>query len=158
VSAKDRATSKEQRITISGQGTLDKSEVERMVRDAEQNATADQEFRDRAEARNQADATVLATERTLKDLGEKVPTDLHESIDTAIANVKSAMEGDDTARIKSTTEELQQASYRLSEMLYQQADAAGAAGDSHAGGETPEGAAETHAPQDDVIDAEFKSE
>ncbi len=159
VSAKDRATSKEQRITISGQGTLDKSEVERMVRDAEQNAAADQEFRDRAEARNGADAAVLAAERTLKDLGDKVPSDLRANVDTAIANVKSAMEGDDTARIKSTTEELQQASYKLSEMLYQQAGATdGAAGNGYAPGETPEGATQTGAPAEDVIDAEFKSE
>ena len=123
VSAKDRATSKEQRITISGQGTLDKSEVERMVRDAEAHAAEDQAFRDKAEARNQADAMVYPTERTLKDLGDKPRPTEKASVESAIANVKSAMEGDDTSRIKSATEELQQASYKLSEMLYQQAGA-----------------------------------
>ena len=159
VSAKDRATSKEQRITISGQGTLDKSEVERMVRDAESHAAEDQAFRDRAEARNQADAMVLATERTLKDLGDKAPSDLRDSVETAISSVKSAMEGDDTTRIKTATEELQQASYKLSEMLYQQAGSDdGASGNGFHPGETPEGAEQTGKPADDVIDAEFKSE
>ena len=160
VSAKDRATNKEQRITISGQGTLDKNEVERMVRDAETHAGEDQAFRDRAEARNQADAMVLATERTLKDLGDNAPSDLRANVESSIANVKSAMEGDDTSRIKTATEELQQASYKLSEMLYQQAGASanGASGDGYQADETSEGAEQTGKPADDVIDAEFKSE
>ena len=158
VSAKDRATNKEQRITISGQGTLNKDEVERMVRDAESHAAEDQAFRDRAEARNQADAMVLATERTLKDLGDKAPADLRSQVEAAMANVKTAMEGDDTGRIQSATEELQQASYKLSEILYQQAGDGATAGNGYHTGETPEGATQTGQPHDDVIDAEFKSE
>ncbi|MBV9852764.1 MAG: molecular chaperone DnaK [Armatimonadetes bacterium] len=161
VSAKDKATSKEQRITISGQGTLDKSEVERMVRDAESHAAEDQAFRDRAEARNEADRAVLGAERLLKDLEDKVPSDLRAQIETAIGNVKSAMEGDDTNRIKSATEELTQAQYKLSDVLYQQAGSAGgngASGDGYHPGETPGGAQQTGRPSDDVIDAEFKSE
>ncbi len=163
VSAKDRATSKEQRITISGQGTLDKSEVERMVRDAETHAAEDQAFREKAEARNDADKVVLAAEHTLKDLGDKVPADTRSSVETAIGNVKSALEGDDVERIKSATDELQQASFKLSEILYQQAgDGASANGEhdtnGYQPGAAPGDAEQTAKPADDVIDAEFKSE
>jgi molecular chaperone DnaK len=159
VSAKDKATSKEQRITISGAGTLDKSDVERMIREAEAHAAEDQEIREKAETRNQADQTVYQVERMLKDLGDKVPADEKTTVESALANVKSAMESDDSGRIKSTTEELQQASYKLSEILYKQTDGA-AAGDGtngFHGEETPSGAEQT-AGHDDVIDAEFKSE
>ena len=161
VSAKDRATNKEQRITISGQGTLDKSEVERMVRDAEAHAGEDQAFRDRAEARNQADAAVLSAERELKELGDKVPEEVRTQVESAVANVKSAMEGDDTARLQSATEELMQARYKVGEAAYQQAGSDSADGTGANGfhpGETPESAEHTGKPADDVIDAEFKSE
>jgi len=162
VSAKDRATSKEQRITISGAGTLDKSDVERMIREAEQHAAEDAQIREKAETRNQADQVVYQTEHTLKDLGDKVPADEKAQIDTALANVKSALEGEDIGRIKTATEELQQASYKLSEILYRQADSApsdGATGNGfHPGGAPEEDATQTAKPHDDVIDAEFKSE
>ena len=154
VSAKDRATSKEQRITISGQGTLDKNEVERMVRDAEAHAAEDQAVREKAEARNGADQTVYQVERTLKDLGDKVPDEEKANIETAIAAVKSALEADDTDRIKSATEGLQQASYKLSEILYKQSGD-GASANGHQPGEAPEGAEQPAG--DDVIDAEFKN-
>ena len=164
VSAKDRATNKEQRITISGAGTLDKSDVERMVREAEEHAAEDAQFKEKAEARNQADQMVLATERTLKDLGENVPADEKSSVETAIGNVKNALNDDDLERIKSSTEELQQASFKLSEMLYKQSsESANANGTGHENGYQPgaapgDGDHAEHAPADDVIDAEFKSE
>jgi molecular chaperone DnaK len=159
VSAKDRATNKEQRITISGAGTLNKDEVDRMVRDAEAHAGEDAALREKAEARNQADQMVYSTERLIKDLGDKLPESEKASVEGALAEVKSALEGDDTARLKDKTEALQQASYKLSEILYQQADGGGTAGGNghHPGAET-EGAEEAAKPQDDVIDAEFKSE
>ena len=159
VSAKDRATNKEQRITISGAGTLDKSEIERMVREAEAHASEDAALREKAEARNHADQLVYSTERLIKDLGDKLPGDERAKVETAIANVKSALETEDTGRIKTATDELQQASYALSEILYKQADNNSApSGDGfHAEG-APEGAEETAKPADDVIDAEFKSE
>ncbi len=165
VSAKDRATSKEQRITISGAGTLDKSDVERMVREAEEHAADDAQIREKAEVRNQADQSVYQTERLLKDLGDKVPADEKASVETAIQNVKNAMDADDTPRLKTAAEELQQASYKLSEILYKQtADGAGAngtgGGDGYQPGAAPgdaEHGAGAHA-SDDVIDAEFKSE
>ncbi len=161
VSAKDRATNKEQRITISGAGTLDKGEVERMVREAEQNAAADAAIRDKAEAKNTGDQLMYSTERLIKDLGDKLPSDEKATVESAIANLKSALESDETDRIKSATDELQQASYRLSEILYRQAgdSAAPPADGYHANGTGPEGAEETaHPAEDDVIDAEYKSE
>ena len=159
VSAKDRATNKEQRITISGAGTLDKADIERMIREAEAHASEDAALREKAEARNHGDQLVYSTERLIKDLGDKLPGDEKAKVETAIANVKSALEAEDTDRIKTTTDELQQASYALSEILYKQADNNGApSGDGfHAEG-APEGAEETAKPADDVIDAEFKSE
>ena len=151
VSAKDRATNKEQRITISGAGTLDKADIERMIREAESHAAEDAALREKAEARNHADQLVYSTERLIKDLGDKLPGDEKAKVETAVANVKSALEGDDTARIKTTTDELQTASYALSELLYKQAD-------SGVSGGGTEGATENVKPADDVIDAEFKSE
>ena len=161
VSAKDRATNKEQRITISGAGTLDKGDVERMIREAEAHAAEDAALREKAEAKNQGDQLVYQTERLIKDVGDKLPADEKATIETAIANVKSALEADDTDRIKSATDELQQASYKLSEILYRQSDPGPSAGDGgngfHADGGA-EGQAEEGAKHDDVIDAEFKSE
>jgi len=155
VTAKDKATNREQKITISGAGSLDKNEVERMVKDAEAHASEDQANREKAESRNHADQAVYQTERLLKDLGDKVPAEQKADVETAIANVKSALNDDDVSRIKSTTEELQQASYKLSEILYSQAD--GAAGSN---GHQPDadGDATKTTHDDDVIDADFKSE
>ncbi len=158
VSAKDRATNKEQRITISGAGALDKSDVERMIREAEQHATEDAAIRDKAEVRNQADQAVYQTERLIKDLGEKLPADQRTEVETEIANVKSALETDDTGQIKSATETLTQASYKLSEMMYQQAGGGASAPGSEAG-YTDQPHEDTPKPADeDVIDADFKSE
>jgi len=135
------------------------------VREAEEHAADDAQIREKAETRNQADQAVYQTERLLKDLGDKVPGDEKASVETAIQNVKNAMESDDTARLKSATEDLQQASYKLSEILYKQAaDGAGADGTGSGNGYQPGAApddadhgAKAHA-SDDVIDAEFKSE
>ena len=159
VSAKDRATNKEQRITISGAGTLDKADIERMIREAEAHAAEDSALREKAETRNHADQMVYSTERLIKDLGDKLPGDEKAKVETAIANVKSALETEDTAQIKTATDELQSASYALSELLYKQADSGGTASGNgfHAEG-APEGATEDAKPADDVIDAEFKSE
>ena len=158
VSAKDRATNKEQRITISGAGSLDKGDVERMIREAESHATEDAALREKAETKNQADQLLYSTERLIKDLGDKLPAEEKETVETAMAGVKTALETDDTAQIKTATDALQQASYKLSEILYKQADANGASSNGvHAEG-GHEGAEESVKPADDVIDAEFKSE
>ncbi|MEO7717579.1 MAG: molecular chaperone DnaK [Capsulimonas sp.] len=157
VSARDKATGKEQKIMISGAGALDKSEVERMVREAEENAAKDAEIREKAETRNQADQAVYQTEKLLKDLGDKAPADEKATAESAIADVKSALEGEDIEKIKSTTETLVQASYKLSEILYKQAEGGADSANGHHEGETPEGQAQAKA-DDDVIDADFKSE
>ncbi|BDI33246.1 chaperone protein DnaK [Capsulimonas corticalis] len=156
VSARDKATGKEQKIMISGAGALDKSEVERMVQEAELNAAKDAEIREKAEARNHADQAVYQTEKLLKDLGDKAPADEKATAETAIAGVKSALESDNIEQIKSATETLVQASYKLSEILYKQAEG-GDASNGHHEGETPEGQPQAKT-DDDVIDADFKSE
>ena len=157
VSAKDKATGKEQRITISGQGTLDKSEVERMVRDAETHAAEDAALREKAETRNGADQSVYQAERTLTDLGDKVPAELKTDVETAIAAVKTALEGDDNGAIKSATEALAQAQFKLSEAVYSQTPS-GSNG-TGMGYQPGDGSRRRRAkPSDDVIDAEFKSD
>ncbi|HEY3282943.1 MAG TPA: molecular chaperone DnaK [Armatimonadota bacterium] len=165
VSAKDKATGREQRITITGSSNLNKGDVDRMVHEAEAHASEDKQRREEAEVRNRADQLIYATQKNLKDLGEKVPAEEKSRIETALSNLQGAMKDNDIERIKLTTEELQQASYKLSEILYQQAsqqypgDGAGAA--PGAGAEEPAGAASAAGskPQDDeVIDAEFKAE
>ena len=161
VSAKDQATQREQRITISGSGNLDKKEVERMMAEAERHAAEDAKIKEKAEARNKADQTVYQVEHTIKELGDKVPEDQKATVDAALAGVKTALEGDDIDKINSATEELQQASYKLSELLYQQAAGAQSTPEAdssngfHQEGETAGATPEAH---EDVIDAEFKSE
>ena len=158
VSAKDRATSKEQRITISGAGSLDKGDVERMIREAEAHATEDAALREKAETKNQADQLLYSTERLIKDLGDKLPAEEKETVEAAMAKVKTALEADDTEQIKTATEELQQASYKLSEILYKQADANEASANGVHTEEGHAGTEEAKKPADDVIDAELKSE
>jgi len=155
VSAKDKATSREQKVTISGAGTLDKTEVERMVQEAERHAAEDAALRDKAETRNRADQAVYQVERMLKDLGDKIQASDKTDVEAAIAKVKSALESDDLQRIKDATEELQTTSYKLSEALYKQGDGVSGGNGFHPGEEGGESAGK---PADDVIDAEFKSE
>jgi molecular chaperone DnaK len=154
VSAKDRATGKEQRITITGSSSLDKQDIQRMVQEAAAHAEEDRRLKELAEAKNQADSLLYQTERLLKDLGDKVPADERLRIETAMENVKNAVKSDETADIKRTVEELQQASYKLSEILYQQT-----AAQSQPGADTgpqPDAGDAPGSADDDVIDAEFK--
>ncbi|NLH97932.1 MAG: molecular chaperone DnaK [Chthonomonadales bacterium] len=153
VSAKDRATGKEQSITITGSSSLDKRDIERMVQEAAAHAEEDRRQKEVAEAKNQADSLLYQTERLLKDLGDKVPADERLRIETAMENVKSAVKSDQVADIKRTVEELQQASYKLSEILYKQTAAQGQPGPSQ---DTQPEADAPSSDQDDVIDAEFK--
>ena len=130
VSAKDLGTGKEQQITISGSTALSDDEVDRMVKDAEAHADEDAKRKEEIEARNNCDSLVNATETTLNELGDKVPADSKSTVEAAIAEAKSALEGTDIEAIKAATEKLQQASYKLAEVAYsnQDAAAAGAAG------------------------------
>ncbi|MGC8668144.1 MAG: molecular chaperone DnaK [Chthonomonadales bacterium] len=155
VSARDRATGKEQSITISGSSNLSKSDIERMVAEAAAHAEEDRRQRELAEARNAADALIYNTEHTMKELGEKVPSDQKLRVENAISNLRKAVQGTNAEEIRSLTEELRQASFALSEILYKQTAGAGASqpGDQYAAAGT-----ESHKPgDDDVIDAEFKA-
>jgi molecular chaperone DnaK len=161
VSAKDRATGKEQSITISGSSSLSKSDIERMVQEANAHAEEDKRLRELAEARNEADALAYRTEQLLKDLGDKVPSDEKLQIETAIQNVRNAVKESNIDDIKRVTEELKTASYSLGKRMYEQAPDATAGGQpfgGEPGGHDGAGRETTTPPQDDVIDAEFKTQ
>ena len=126
VSAKDLGTGKEQQITISGSTALSDDEVDRMVKDAEAHADEDAKRKEEIEARNNCDSLVNATETTLNELGDKVPADSKSTVEAAIAEAKTALEGTDIDAIKAATEKLQQASYKLAEVAYSNQGAAAA--------------------------------
>src|SRR5579864_2944948 len=152
VSAKDKATNKEQQIRIQASGGLSEVDIDKMVKDAEANATADKKRRDAVEARNHADALVHSTEKALAEHGSKVSESERRTIETALADLKEALKGDDTNAITAKMNALAQASMKLGEAMYkQQADTA-APGD---GGGPGEGAGGPGAKKDDVVDAEF---
>ena len=154
VSAKDKATSKEQSITITGSTRLSKDETDRMVADAQRMADEDHKAREAAETRNRADSLVYSTEKLLVDLGDKVPADQKSTIESAISEVREAINANDADRMRQASDNLQQASYKLSEMMYQAASGAeaGQPGD-EAGVHQEAGPAE-----EGVIDAEFKEQ
>jgi molecular chaperone DnaK len=132
VSAKDRATSKEQSITITGQSALNKDEIDRMMRDAESHAEEDRKRRDEAEVRNNADTLVYQTEKLLKEQGEKVSADERSSIESALKELKDALAGTDVDAVKRAHESLITASQTFAQRLYQQAaqDASATSGQS----------------------------
>ena len=147
VSAKDRATDKEQSITITGQSTLSKDDIEQMIKDAETHAEEDRKRLEEAEVRNNADSLVYQTEKLLKDV-ENIPEDEKKAVEDALAELKTAIGGTDIEAIKDGTEKLMMASQTVSTKLYEQASAenAGAAG----------GAGDGARPDDDeVVDAEI---
>ncbi|MEL6892061.1 MAG: molecular chaperone DnaK [Actinomycetota bacterium] len=154
VSAKDRATEKEQSITISGQSTLSKDDIDQMVKDAEAHAEDDKQRREEAEVRNNADSLVYQTEKLLRDQGDKVSGDEKDAIEQPLADLKQALEGNDTDAIKQATETLMSASQAFSQKLYEAAAKdAGAAGSSASGQATGDaGAGATN--DDDIVDAE----
>ncbi|HEX2494089.1 MAG TPA: molecular chaperone DnaK [Steroidobacter sp.] len=161
VSAKDLGTGKEQQITITASTNLSKDEVERMVKDAELQAAADKAKRDEAEVRNQASSLVYSTEKSLKEVGEKLDPGARGEVESALAELKRLHENATVAELKPAIERLQQASYKMAELLYQKttAGANGAAQDGQtagAGATQGEAGAETQEPAEDVIDAEFK--
>ena len=126
VSAKDLGTGKQQQITISGSTALSDNEVDRMVKDAEQHAEEDKRHKDEIEVRNNCDALVNATEQTLNEVGDKAPSDVKSEAEQAIAQAKSALAGNDIEAIKAATERMQQAGYKLAEVVYSNAQANGA--------------------------------
>ena len=152
VSAKDQATGKEQSIQITASSGLSKEEIDRLVKEAEEHADEDKKKRELVEARNQADALIYSTEKSIKELGEKVDADTKTRIEEAITALRKAMEGDDAAEINRLSEELTNASHKLAEALYQQASQQEG---QQAGGEDA-GQAGGEAPEEDVVDADFE--
>jgi len=146
VSAKDLGTGKQQQITISGSTALNDDEVERMVKDAEAHAEEDKRRKEEVEVRNNADALVNATEQTLQELGDKAPADVKAQAEEAISEAKSALEGTDIDAIKAATEKMQQAGYKLAEVVYSTQGAEAGAG----------AAAASAAPADDTIEADYE--
>ncbi len=150
VSAKDKGTGQEQKITISGTTALSDEEVERMVDDAETHADEDRAKKEAAEARNTADTLVYSTEKTLSDLGDKVPEETKTAAEEAVAEVKSALEGDDADAIKAATDKLQQAGYKLAEIVYAEAQEASESGGEAADEEAPS------ADEEEVVEADYE--
>ena len=155
VSAKDKATGKEQQIRIQASGGLSDSDIEKMINEAEQNAEADKERREMVETRNQAEQLIHSTEKMLTDFGEKIDATEKTEIEKLIEDAKSAISGDDAAQIKSTMEALQQGSMKLGEAMYKaQQEEGQAAPDADNPGEgSPGQGSETDA---EVVDADFE--
>ena len=147
VTAKDKATNKEQQIRIQASGGLSEAEIQKMVKDAEANAADDKKRRELVEAKNQGESLVHSTEKSLKDYGDKVSAADKGAIETALEALKTALTGEDAEAIQARTNELMQASMKLGEAMYAA---------SQAEANAPEGAAAEEPKKDDVIDADFK--
>ena len=148
VTAKDKATNKEQQIRIQASGGLSDSDIEKMVKDAEANAADDKKRREVVDAKNQAEAMIHSAEKSLVDYGDKVSAADKSAIEAAVAGLRTALEGEDAETIKAKTNDLVQASMKLGEAMYKAGAEAGA---------EPGEAGPAHDPsKDDVIDADFK--
>lgn len=162
VAAKDLGTGKEQRITITASTQLSKDEVDKLVRDAERSSAEDKKRREEVELKNTADSMVYSTEKTLREMGDKIPADTKSKIESELERLKKAIADNDIESIKRFMEDVRQASYKMSEELYKQAQASGAAGASGAGQQPGAedgpnaGRAGEHSADDDVIDADFR--
>jgi molecular chaperone DnaK len=146
VSAKDKATGKEQSIQIQASGGLSEGDIEKMVKDAEAHASEDKQRREAVEVKNTAESLVHATEKTLADVGDKVPDDEKKAVEDAVEDLKKALEGDDDDDIKQKSETLAQVSMKLGEYMYSQAETVG---DEEASDTKSDGV-------DDVLDADFE--
>jgi len=146
VSAKDKGTGKEQQIRIQASGGLSDADIDRMVKEAEANAASDKAKREAVEAKNQAESLIHSTEKSLKDYGDKVSADEKSAIESAIADLKGVIDGEDAEAIKAKTNALAEASMKLGEAMYKASQAEAEA--KAAGGEKP--------ADDDVVDADFE--
>jgi molecular chaperone DnaK len=153
VTAHDRGTGREQRVTITASTNLAKNEVERMVEEAKRNEAEDRKRKDLADARNQGDSMAYQAEKALRDLGDKVPADDRQKIENSIKTLHDALQSDDVNRIRRLTEEVQQASHALSQQMY--AQQAPPEGQSPSGEEGPDGPSEKGG-QGEVVEGEFR--
>ena len=151
VNAKDKATGKEQSIQITASTNLSEADVDRMVREAQSHEVDDRRQRELIEARNQADQMVYTVEKTLRELGDKLSAADKAPVENMVNDLKAAMPGEDTSRIRSLTEQLQQASYALSRQLYQAQPGQASGGNGHG-----DGHAQPHSQDDDVVEGEFQ--
>jgi molecular chaperone DnaK len=151
VTAKDKGSGKEQSISITGASTLDKTEVERMVKQAEQNAAADKERREKIDRKNQADSLSYQAEKQITELGDKVPDAEKTKVEGLVKDLRDAIAKDDDERIKTLMPELQQTLYSIGTNLYQQGGGGATPGD----GPSADGSGASAAGSDDVIDADF---
>jgi len=156
VSAKDRATSKEQSMTITGQSSLSKDDIDKMVKDAEAHADEDRKRRADAEVRNNADSLVYQTERVLREQGEKVTEDERKAVEQPLGDLKAALAGTDVDAIKNATEKLMTASQAFSQKLYEAASRDANAAGTSATGQSANGA--TTGNDGDIVDAEIVDE
>jgi molecular chaperone DnaK len=155
VAAKDRATGKEQSMTITGQSSLAKDDIEQMVRDAEAHAEEDRKRREEAEVRNQADTLVYQTEKLLKEQGDKISGDEKSAVESKLGDLKGALGGSDVEAIRNATDALMSASQTFTQKLYEAAAAEGAGAEGAAGGGAGAGDAASQPADDDVVDAEI---
>jgi len=153
VSAKDLGTGREQAITITASTNLSKDEVDRMVREADSHSTEDHQKREEAEVRNTASSLIYSSEKSLKEVGDKLDGEAKADVESALAELKRVSENGTVAEVKAATERLQQASYKMAEALYQKT---GAAPNGTAAGSADGAASESAPTSEDVIDAEFK--
>ncbi|HUN51885.1 MAG TPA: Hsp70 family protein, partial [Candidatus Sulfotelmatobacter sp.] len=153
VSAKDKATGKEQQIRIQASGGLSEADIQRMVKEAEANAEADKKRREQVEARNQADALIHQVEKNLKEHGDRIPAQERGEAEAAIAAARSAMEGSDAEALKQATDRLSQSAMKLGEAMYKAQAEAGQAG---AGAQPGAGPQQSAGTDDKVVDAEFE--
>ena len=154
VSAKDKATNNEQSMTITGQSSLSKDQIDQMVSDAESHAEEDRKRKEEADLRNQADTLVYQTDKLLKDQGDKVPGDEKEAVEASLGRLKDAVAGDDTEALKTAVEDLMTSSQTFTQKLYEQSAAEGSGQYDAAGGGAGAGAGATGADDDEVVDAE----
>ncbi|WP_250444522.1 molecular chaperone DnaK [Actinotalea sp. C106] len=153
VSAKDRGTGTEQKMTITGGSALPKEDIDRMVKEAEEHAAEDKARREEAETRNQAEALAYSTEKVLADNGDKVPEDVKTEVEAAVAELKTALEGDDIEAVKTKQAALSAVSQKIGEAIYQADEAAGATE-----GAPTDAPAEGSTSDEDVVDAEIVDE
>jgi len=156
VNAKDLGTGKEQQITITSSTNLSKEEVDRMVKDAEIQSAADKAKKDEAEVRNQASSLIYSTEKSLKEVGEKLDAGARVDVEAALGELKTVSENGTVDQIKPAVEKLQTASYKMAELLYKATAPEGASENGATNGATGENAEQQAPPPEDVIDAEFK--
>jgi molecular chaperone DnaK len=149
VNAKDTATAKEQKITITASTGLSKEEIDKMVKEAEVHASEDQQRKTVIEARNHLDSLVYNTEKTLRESREKIPGDLATEVEAAVAEAKESMKSEDETVLKQAAEKLGQHAHRLAEQMYKEAS-------SSAPPPPPEGEAESKETEGEVVDAEYE--